>query len=157
MSFKVGDKVLIKGTSIDGTIANSPSPEGTYAVYITDRTGSYTSFIKSDQLVLELIPNGIKLEPLTFIDEGSYLDHLREKETVAKPTRYNTGSIEVWDAIAQLGADYLQGNVIKYTMRYKHKNKAEDLKKAMNYLAKMLSEETGEDYYELRKKTLDEL
>jgi hypothetical protein len=80
-----------------------------------------------------------------------------EKETVAKPTRYSQGSLEVWDAIQQLGADFRQGSVIKYTMRYKHKNKAEDLKKAMNYLAKMLAEETGEDYYELRKRSLDEL
>lgn len=85
------------------------------------------------------------------------LSQFFEKETAAKPSRYSQGSLEVWDAIQQLGADFRQGSIIKYIMRYKHKNKAEDLKKAMNYIAKMLAEETGEDYYKLRKKSLDEL
>lgn len=144
MSFKVGDKVMTKDLiPLYGTIADTPSPEGTYAVYACDNTGCHTRYVDTENLKF---------------DYGLYeLNKPSEKETVAKPTRYNTGSIEVWDAIQQLGADYLQGNVIKYAMRYKHKNKAEDLKKAMNYLAKMLAEETGEDYYEIRKKSLDEL
>jgi hypothetical protein len=152
MAFKVGDKVMTKGEHpIYGKIADSPSPEGTAPVYACDLTGCHVRFIPTSALMIDYELN--KWEADSPLLRGV----CPEKETVAKPLRYNTGSIEVWDAIAQLGADYLQGNVIKYTMRYKHKNKAEDLKKAMNYLAKMLAEETGEDYYELRKRSLDEI
>lgn len=78
-------------------------------------------------------------------------------ETIAKPKRYNNGNIEVWDAIEDLGLNYMQGNVVKYTARYKDKNGAEDLFKAINYLTKMISRETGYNFYELRKLTIDEL
>jgi hypothetical protein len=80
-----------------------------------------------------------------------------ESETVAKPTRYNTGEIEVWDAIRLLGLDYMQGNVVKYTARYRNKNGSQDLFKALNYLVKIMSTELDEDFYELRTKTVDEL
>jgi hypothetical protein len=81
----------------------------------------------------------------------------KESETTAKPSRYSQGSLEVWDGITQLGFDYMQGAVVKYISRYKHKNGAQDLKKAINYLVKMLAEETKQDYYELRKKSVDEV
>jgi hypothetical protein len=72
-------------------------------------------------------------------------------ETSAKPPRYNQGSLEVWDAIHQLGLDYRQGNVVKYVSRYKHKNGVQDLVKAINYIIKMIAEETNKDYYEVRE------
>lgn len=80
-----------------------------------------------------------------------------ESETAAKPTRYNRGSLEVWDAIEQLQFDYKQGNVLKYISRYKDKKGPEDLLKAINYIIKMISQETGADYYELHKLTPEEL
>lgn len=80
-----------------------------------------------------------------------------EIETAAKPSRYNRGNLEVWDAIAQLKFDYMQGNVVKYISRYKDKNGPEDLVKAINYIIKMIAQETGEDYYELHKLTPEEL
>jgi hypothetical protein len=40
-------------------------------------------------------------------------------------------------------AGYCKGNVIKYLWRYEYKGKAEDLKKAQWYLAKLVS--TQED------------
>lgn len=80
-----------------------------------------------------------------------------ESETTAKPTRYNTGDIEVWDAIRLLGLDYMQGNVVKYTSRYRNKNGSQDLFKAMNYLVKIMSTELDLDFYDLRTKTVDEL
>jgi hypothetical protein len=80
-----------------------------------------------------------------------------ESETTAKPTRYNTGDMEVWDAINGMGFNYMQGAVVKYIARYRHKNGIQDLKKAINYLTKMLADESNQDYYELRKKTIDEV
>jgi hypothetical protein len=82
---------------------------------------------------------------------------VKEIETVAKPTRYNNGDMELWDGIEALGLDYMQGNVLKYTARYRDKHGSEDLFKALNYLVKMISRETGQDFYELRGRTVDEL
>lgn len=80
-----------------------------------------------------------------------------ESETIAKPTRYNTGDIELWDAVELLGLDYMQGNVLKYTARYRHKNGSQDVFKALNYLVKIMSRELDLDFYDLRTKTVDEL
>jgi hypothetical protein len=81
----------------------------------------------------------------------------KEIETVARPKRYSNGNIEIWDAIDELGLDYMQGNVLKYTARYRDKNGSEDLFKALNYLLKMISRETELDFYELREISIDEL
>jgi hypothetical protein len=80
-----------------------------------------------------------------------------EHEAVAKPSRYNQGTIEVWDAIQGMGLDYMQGNIVKYVARYKHKNGIQDLHKTMNYLLKVIANETGQDYYELRKKSIEDI
>lgn len=84
-------------------------------------------------------------------DEDAY------EEESGTPSRYNQGDLEVWDAIIGMNLDYMQGNVVKYTSRYKHKNGIQDIKKAINYLIKILAEETGQDYYTLRECTIEEL
>jgi hypothetical protein len=89
-------------------------------------------------------------EPLSQFDDS-------EPETSAKPTRYNQGELEYWDAVEKLGWSYRQGTAGKYIHRYKDKNGPEDLCKAINYIIKMLSQETGIDYYELHKLTPEEL
>lgn len=86
-----------------------------------------------------------------------WAEAVTEIETAAKPTRYNRGSLEVWDAIEKLQLNYMQGNVLKYVSRYKDKKGPEDLLKAINYIVKMIAQETGEDYYELHKLTPEEL
>ena len=45
-------------------------------------------------------------------------------------------------------AGHLEGNVIKYLMRHKHKNGLEDLKKAQHYLEWLIShtQQQGEQY-----------
>ena len=57
---------------------------------------------------------------------------------VNKPPHYNNGDIETIDAIQSALGDgfefYLQGNILKYVWRYRHKNNVEDLKKAQWYL-----------------------
>jgi hypothetical protein len=161
MRFKVGDKVMTRDAyPIYGKIADAPSPEGTYAVYACDLTGCHVRFINTERLMPDfelnkwVAPEKSKYEEIA---ESLTAPFFKEKETAAKPKRYNNGNLEVWDAIEQLGLGYKEGCILKYIARFKDKNGAEDLKKAMNYLAKMLAEETGEDYYELRKKSLDEL
>lgn len=56
-------------------------------------------------------------------------------EMVDHPKHYNTGSIEVVDAIAEWGLGFALGNVVKYVARADHKDNAlQDLEKARWYL-----------------------
>lgn len=59
-------------------------------------------------------------------------------DVVNRPRHYTKGSIEVWDFIKDQGLDYMEGNVVKYVCRYKHKNGLEDLRKAKAYLDKLV-------------------
>lgn len=66
-------------------------------------------------------------------------------DPITKPVHYNFSGVECIDAIkAALGPqgfrDYMMGNVMKYTWRYKYKNGIEDLKKAQWYLNKTIEE-----------------
>lgn len=59
------------------------------------------------------------------------------KEAVCHPTHYNSGQVEVIEAIEDWGLNFHRGNAIKYTARAgkKDKNKEiEDLEKAVWYL-----------------------
>ena len=61
------------------------------------------------------------------------------KETVNHPKHYNTGNIEVIDAIEDWDLDFHEGNAIKYIARARYKNSfKEDIKKAIWYLERML-------------------
>ena len=62
------------------------------------------------------------------------------REIITKPKHYIQGNIETWDYIVSQGLGYLEGNVIKYVTRYKHKNGREDLLKAQAYLNKLLEQ-----------------
>lgn len=66
-------------------------------------------------------------------------------DTVEHPGHYTRGGIECWDAIsAALGpdgfCDYCRGNVIKYLWRCRDKGGVEDLRKARQYLDRMISD-----------------
>ena len=65
------------------------------------------------------------------------------RDMVNKPPHYNNGDIETIDAIQSALGDgfefYLQGNILKYIWRYRHKNNLEDLKKAQWYLNKLIN------------------
>lgn len=63
----------------------------------------------------------------------------KKSDMVNHPSHYNTGKIEVIDAIEDWGLDFCEGNVIKYVARAKHKgNELEDLNKAHWYLERLI-------------------
>ena len=65
-----------------------------------------------------------------------------EYDNVEKPFHYNYGNgMEVIDVIDAFDCNYEQGNIIKYVLRYKHKNGVEDLKKAKWYLEHLIEKE----------------
>ena len=65
-----------------------------------------------------------------------------QSDDVNHPPHYNASKIETIDMIesaTEHGFEYyLQGNIIKYMVRYRHKNGVEDLKKAQWYLNKLI-------------------
>ena len=66
------------------------------------------------------------------------------EDVVNHPSHYTYGKYEVIDVIddatGELFEGFLVGNVIKYVMRYRHKNGVEDLKKARWYLDRLIGE-----------------
>ncbi len=64
-----------------------------------------------------------------------------DQDLVNHPPHYTKGKIEVIDFIIDQQFGYLDGQVIKYLSRYKHKGKpVEDLKKARFYLDRLITE-----------------
>lgn len=67
-------------------------------------------------------------------------------DNVHSPQHYTAGSVEVIEIIddAVQGADpfeaVCQANIIKYILRYRHKNGAEDVKKAIWYAERLVAE-----------------
>lgn len=58
-------------------------------------------------------------------------------------SHYDNQSIQPVQYIHANGLDFFEGNVIKYVTRHRHKNGAEDLKKAMHYCQMLLEFEYG--------------
>lgn len=72
------------------------------------------------------------------------------KSNVYSPSHYNTGKIEVIDAIDDWNLGFYEGNIVKYVARAKHKGKQlEDLKKAHWYLERLINslEQTFQEEY----------
>lgn len=58
---------------------------------------------------------------------------------VNSPAHYNTGRVEVIEAIEDWGLGFHEGNVVKYVARAAHKgNRLQDLEKAAWYLARLI-------------------
>ena len=66
----------------------------------------------------------------------------KTKERVVHPNHYNRG-IEMWDYAHSHNLSFFECNVVKYVTRWKDKNGLEDLKKAKQYLDKLISMEEG--------------
>ena len=64
------------------------------------------------------------------------------------PDHYNSGRFEAIDVIEDACGDafegFLVGNVLKYLLRYRHKNGVEDLRKAQWYLNRLIEKKDGE-------------
>lgn len=61
-------------------------------------------------------------------------------DMVNRPPHYTTGKIEVLDFIEDQQFGYLDGQVIKYVARHRHKGAAlEDLRKARFYLDRLIA------------------
>ena len=62
------------------------------------------------------------------------------RDNISAPSYYTRGKIQTWDFIIDKHLDFLEGNIVKYVVRWKEKNGIEDLKKARVYLDKLIKE-----------------
>lgn len=72
-----------------------------------------------------------------------YRSTLNAFQLIEYPPHYTSGSIEVWDFIADQGLDFFSGNIVKYICRAGRKegtSELEDLKKARAYIGKKILE-----------------
>jgi len=68
------------------------------------------------------------------------MTRVKKVDMVNNPPHYNKGKIEVADFIIDQGMGFLDGNVVKYVCRFKHKGTpVEDLKKARWYLDRLIA------------------
>jgi len=51
---------------------------------------------------------------------------------------YKNMAMQPWDYIIANNLGYMEGNIVKYVTRYKHKGGVADLKKARHYLDKLI-------------------
>lgn len=68
----------------------------------------------------------------------------RPKEIKAdkiQPGYYHKGKVDTIKFCLENNLNFLQGNVVKYIVRYKEKNGLEDLNKAMEYLKRLIESE----------------
>jgi len=54
------------------------------------------------------------------------------------PDYYKKGKIEVTDFIIDQQLSFIEGNIIKYTIRYKNKSGIQDLRKCRWYIDKLI-------------------
>lgn len=82
-----------------------------------------------------------------FTVEHDFYNHLPDEPTGTtpdpiKPSHYHHGGLDVFTIMDKNMPHQLEGffvgNVLKYVMRYEHKNGLEDLKKAKEYLEKLI-------------------
>jgi hypothetical protein len=66
------------------------------------------------------------------------------KDQQVAGTHYQRG-IQPWDIISEWELDFWEGNVLKYLLRWKHKDGVQDLKKAKHYLEYLIERELNDD------------
>jgi hypothetical protein len=85
--------------------------------------------------------------PFTFEELMAHRRGIEEhrKVKITRPKHYSSYAIEPIDYINKNRLGYNEGNIIKYVSRHRLKNKAEDVRKAIQYCEFILRYEYGEE------------
>jgi hypothetical protein len=85
------------------------------------------------------IPKNALLRTINTDNEEDILSKM-----VSHPAHYGgEGTYEVINIIEAYGMDFVEGNILKYLLRYKKKNGLECLKKAQWYLERLIKQQEG--------------
>lgn len=160
-SFDISTKVTCKGSQCHSTIRFLYDHNWYLRKYEEDiKTSAFYLYTFNTESIKELLipavdANGDELFAsieVVNVDDSEKVpdpneDVKKEKENDSKvvhPNHYNQDGIEVWDVIKAFTKDlegaeaFYAGNVIKYVLRWNHKNGIEDLEKAKIYIDKII-------------------
>lgn len=76
------------------------------------------------------------------MDQQEIEERLEESRLV-HPDHYKGYAFDVIDIANEYKLDFLEGNVLKYLLRWRRKNGLEDLKKAQTYLNLLIEKQDG--------------
>lgn len=89
-------------------------------------------------------PHGLTLEGyFSSLNKVVYPDDGAKSKQVAG-SHYQR-SIQPWDIISEWELDFWEGNVLKYLLRWKHKDGVQDLQKAKHYLEYLIERELNDN------------
>lgn len=92
-------------------------------------------------VILHYGPNPVNITKETKVSDALLEMFKKSESTVNHPAHYNTGKIEVIDAIEDWQLDFHLGNVVKYVARAGRKGEMiEDLNKARWYLERKIQQ-----------------
>lgn len=145
INLKVGDKVYLKPyekVKQDTRLSeNSWNRFCNKLLLVTDRTGNSINNSDDDFCTLFDEENHDCIEVPIYMISAVYK---KGSSKVHHPNHYNQNGMEVWDVIKAFTSDlngaeaFYAGNVIKYVLRWNHKNGTEDLEKAKAYIDKLI-------------------
>lgn len=91
------------------------------------------------------IPKGLTLEEYFACVSKLHEDTGKSvKDQQVAGTHYQR-AIQPWDIISEWELDFWEGNVLKYLLRWKHKDGLQDLKKAKHYLEYLIERNTDDN------------
>lgn len=132
--FKSGDKVRLSNNGLLLTHNSSMylAHGEVYTVLKTDERGYITLY--------ENITNSFNQYDFELVEEASM------SKLIDKQDHYKANGVEPIELMKQNFtkeeySGFLQGNIIKYLLRFKRKNGVEDLKKALTYLTWLIEQE----------------
>lgn len=82
---------------------------------------------------MELFPETAAEMPVSYEEDEAFEEMERKSHKQVGGDHY-FNAIQPWDIIRAWDLNYWEGNIVKYVLRHKGKNKAEDLEKARHYL-----------------------
>lgn len=138
--FKVGDTVRCIDDDDDDDNMNGKNAKG----HLTEGETYILTSVIGSFVALKNVPADMYFLDSQFTLVSGAVD-TESRDTVNRPQHYTNGAIECIDAIesATQGLEGMDAvctsQVLKYTWRWKHKNGAEDLKKARWYLDRLIS------------------
>tara|TARA_R110000822_G_scaffold49495_3_gene129705 strand:+ start:1702 stop:2073 length:372 start_codon:yes stop_codon:yes gene_type:complete len=90
-----------------------------------------------------LPPSPFTLDEL--IAHNKNIEDRNRKVKITRPKHYSSYAIEPIEYINKNKLGYNEGNIVKYVSRHRLKNKAEDIRKAIQYCEFILRYEYGEE------------
>jgi hypothetical protein len=73
---------------------------------------------------------------------------MKANEYQVAGNHYADNPIQPWDYIVANGLGYLEGNIIKYTTRWRQKGGVDDLRKVIHYAEKLIEVEVMKKFKE---------